>query len=387
MNQIEQDLIAAARDNQIDRVRELINLRPNIDATNKYGDTALMSAVRRNNTIIVSELIKLRPNPNVTNQFGLTALIMAADYGHIEVVRELIKLRPNPNITNLYGNTALIVAAYFGRLEIVHELIKLRPDPHVTNDEGDTAQTLAACEGHTQIVDLIKVYKHERNAGTKATAILEAGKFKRVDATIEAEKLKHERDAVTEEANKLKREDAVLKSNINLVLDRFKANTTGFANPKDKSFKDNQIINVTLDDVVRQFENTSLSALNPVFQHLSAVAAGHAQQRVLAELNGREISWKKHDMHRQYVQPAVDSAVEEMALAQKRADRLGEPYGLHIIVGRGNGSVDNIPKIKNAFLKYLHDNSIQWSYSDPKNDGFVSIIFKPNKPECADLLS
>ena len=62
-------------------------------------------------------------------------------------------------------------------------------------------------------------------------------------------------DAATNEAKTIELEttvaDSKLKSNINLIFQNFEANTTTFANAKDKSFKENQIINITLDDMIK----------------------------------------------------------------------------------------------------------------------------------------
>lgn len=55
---------------------------------------------------------------------------------------------------------------------------------------------------------------------------------------------------------------------------------------------------------------------------------------------------------------------------------------MQIITGRGNGSVDNIPKIKNAVIKYLDERGILW-YHEGHNDGEIRcriIAQKPLKP-------
>jgi hypothetical protein len=92
------------------------------------------------------------------------------------------------------------------------------------------------------------------------------------------------------------------------------------------------------------------------------------------------------------VEPAMDAVKAVMKELQNDADILGKSFGLRIIVGKGNGSVNNIPKIKNAFLSYLEDMKIEWSYPDLQNDGLkneglVAIVFHPRKLESADLLS
>ena len=113
------------------------------------------------------------------------------------------------------------------------------------NEKQKTALDIASKKGYTEIVALIKCFANPENKS----------------------------EAATNKANTVKRDvnfaDSNLKSNVDVILKNFKANTTNFTNAKDKSFKENQIINITLDDVIKQFSNTSLNALIPVFHSTS----------------------------------------------------------------------------------------------------------------------
>ena len=92
-------------------------------------------------------------------------------------------------------------------------------------------------------------------------------------------------------------------------------------------------------------------------------------------------------MHEQYVEPAMKSVQAVMKELQDNSDILKKPLGLRVVVGKGNGSPDHVPKIKNAFLKFLHDNQIECFYPDLHNTGLIAIVFQPQKVESVDLLS
>ena len=273
-------------------------------------------------------------------------------------------------------STYLHDAARSGNISDVKMLLETYPQEilfrylSVFNEENETAFDVATREGHSEIAELL--------ARSEAKCQKRMFDFSAKKVELCQPEMKN-----TGTMNP----GVDLELAVNNILTNFKANTTGFANIKDKSFKENQIINITIDNMIKQFCNTSLSTIVPVLQHLSEVAAGHAQQRILAKLNGKQIPWVEHDMHEQYVTPAMTSVEAVMKGLQRDADILKKPFGLRIIVGKGNGSVDKVPKIKNAFLKHLDDNEIEWWYPEHHNTGLVAIVFRPNKSESTDLLS
>ena len=73
-----------------------------------------------------------------------------------------------------------------------------------------------------------------------------------------------------------------------------------------------------------------------------------------------------------------------MRQQQERADKYGEPQGLHIITGWGkpgeNKGPNYVPKIKPALMAYLGEQHIE-SRVNPRNLGCVSIVFHPKPSE------
>ena len=98
-------LIIAVKNNDQEMVALLLQYRPEINAKNYLGDTALLSAVRNlsesekdpkmygNNLNIIQLLLENRASSNITNKFGenIFDFIHSTDF----VVRDLIKSYSN----------------------------------------------------------------------------------------------------------------------------------------------------------------------------------------------------------------------------------------------------------------------------------------------------
>lgn len=97
----------------------------------------LFNYIRDNNIEKVKELIDYSIDINTKNSIGDTALLHASWYGKKEIVELLLK-QPNININsqNNDGNTALLDASYCGYYEIVELLLK-HPDINVELKNND----------------------------------------------------------------------------------------------------------------------------------------------------------------------------------------------------------------------------------------------------------
>ena len=115
----------------------------------------LIDAARDNNIEGAREALKNGADVNAKDKAGKTALIWAARYGHTEVVKMLIAAGADVNAKNSDGNTALIWAAYYGHAEIIKMLIAAGADVNATDNGGNTALIWAAREGHTEIAKLL----------------------------------------------------------------------------------------------------------------------------------------------------------------------------------------------------------------------------------------
>jgi len=68
----------------------LLRSGADVDAKDRYGQTALMLAAHRGHLIAVEALLRHGANLNVTAKFGLSALMLAIVAGHEAVARALV---------------------------------------------------------------------------------------------------------------------------------------------------------------------------------------------------------------------------------------------------------------------------------------------------------
>jgi ankyrin repeat protein len=112
-------------------VRDLLGRGTDVDARDRYGQTALMLASHAGHREVVEILIAHWANLNITAKFGLSALMLALVAGHAEVARLLVKAGADLSLrgTGVPGfadKTAYDLAVERGMLELSTEL---KPKP------------------------------------------------------------------------------------------------------------------------------------------------------------------------------------------------------------------------------------------------------------------
>lgn len=112
-------------------VLELLGRGTNVDARNRYGQTALMLAAHAGHREIVEALVAHGANLNITAKFGLSALMLAIVAGHEDVARLLVRAGADLSLrgTGAPGfadKTACDLAMEAGMLDLSEEL---RPKP------------------------------------------------------------------------------------------------------------------------------------------------------------------------------------------------------------------------------------------------------------------
>jgi ankyrin repeat protein len=145
---------------------KLLNKRTddlNVNANYKNGYTALLIASEKGHIIIVNMLLKRGADVEAKDKFGDTALIIASIKGkteHIEIVGMLLDKKADVNVKNKRDKTALIAASGMGHTKIVKILLKKGADVNVVNKNGSTALQMAINNRHTDVVKLLeKFYK------------------------------------------------------------------------------------------------------------------------------------------------------------------------------------------------------------------------------------
>jgi uncharacterized protein len=81
----------AIKRGDVEIVHDFLGRGTDVDACDRYGQTALMLAAHAGHREVVETLIAHRANLNITSKFGLSALMLALIAGHAEVARLLAK--------------------------------------------------------------------------------------------------------------------------------------------------------------------------------------------------------------------------------------------------------------------------------------------------------
>ncbi|MEN6586888.1 MAG: ankyrin repeat domain-containing protein [Sulfuricella sp.] len=80
---------AASKGGDVQTIRDFLARGADIDARDRYGQTALMLAAHAGHYAMVETLIAQRPDLDVTAKFGLSALMLAIIARHAEIAHLL----------------------------------------------------------------------------------------------------------------------------------------------------------------------------------------------------------------------------------------------------------------------------------------------------------
>lgn len=133
---------------------QLIQANADVNATDRWGDTALKYAVRNSGNVeIIRMLINHKADIHALDLNGDTLLMIAAGNGNVEAVKMLIDSGANVNVINRHGYTALMEAAYafYNRnnrnnrnyVETVRTLLNSNADKTPIGTNGRTALDIA----------------------------------------------------------------------------------------------------------------------------------------------------------------------------------------------------------------------------------------------------
>lgn len=83
-----------------------------------------MVAVRGNYGSLVEFLISQKPNPNACDADGYSALMIASESGNLDIVNALLRINSYVNLSDRNGDTSLIHSSRAGYVLVVEALIK-----------------------------------------------------------------------------------------------------------------------------------------------------------------------------------------------------------------------------------------------------------------------
>jgi ankyrin repeat protein len=103
----------------------------------------IIAAARSNDLRKIRELIAQNVDINIRDEYSFTALIWACSYGYVDIAKELIDAGADLDNSDTGGRTALIWASYYGHLEIVQNLIANGANSKTQDCNGLTAYRAA----------------------------------------------------------------------------------------------------------------------------------------------------------------------------------------------------------------------------------------------------
>jgi len=106
-----------------ERLRELLEAGANVDAKDRYGQTALMLAARNGHLEAVRLLLEYAPDLDHTAKYHLSAVMLAAINDRLEIVELLVEAGAELRTTGsgapgFHEKTALDIAEDLNRVEI-----------------------------------------------------------------------------------------------------------------------------------------------------------------------------------------------------------------------------------------------------------------------------
>jgi len=163
-------LVDAVKAGNRDAVRALLKAspRPEVNAAEPDGTTALHWAVRGDDQELVELLLKAGANPNAANRYGVAPITLAAANGNAALVERLLEAGADPNTALPHGETVLMTAARAGSAEAVERLIARGARVDAADDQlGETALMWAAARDHGGVVRVLAAHGADVNARSK----------------------------------------------------------------------------------------------------------------------------------------------------------------------------------------------------------------------------
>jgi hypothetical protein len=153
-------LFSAVLDDDIPKLKEVINKKPDLNVRSVDNVTPLITATIMNHQNVVQILLEANADVNAKDRAGWTALIhFASSNNDPELGKALIDAKADINAKDKNGTTALIVAAARGNVDFVKVLVEagadLNAEAKITG-EPFTALDAAEREGHMEIVEFLK---------------------------------------------------------------------------------------------------------------------------------------------------------------------------------------------------------------------------------------
>ena len=138
----------------------------NVNVRDRHGHTPLINAAKDGDLEAVRDLLHRGAEVDAQSEKGKTALHYAAANGHVEVVKVLITSGAKVDSRDRDWHTPLMFAAIYGCNHTVQALLTSGADVQAKTLAGNTAQTYAENNHHPLTLALLK--KAQRSKETAA---------------------------------------------------------------------------------------------------------------------------------------------------------------------------------------------------------------------------
>lgn len=148
-------LFFAARANQLEACKCLVELGANLSAKSDAGESCLLWAAAANSSDVVQWLLEQRIRIDEPDHSGNTALMHACRAGHLEMVRLLVAHGADLAARNTDGDTCVAYAAAYNRVGVVNWLLEQGAPPDKPDADGVTPIMHAFSQRHWDVVHLL----------------------------------------------------------------------------------------------------------------------------------------------------------------------------------------------------------------------------------------
>jgi ankyrin repeat protein len=138
MNSLDEELIEAAKENNLPEVRRLLSVGADVNAKDHEDDwTPLHWASLEGHSQVANELMEHGAVIETTDNDDYTALHFACNQGHLPVVNELLSRGADIEAKDNDGDTSLHKASWNGHVPVVKALLSGGADIIAANNHGE----------------------------------------------------------------------------------------------------------------------------------------------------------------------------------------------------------------------------------------------------------
>jgi ankyrin repeat protein len=147
-------LMTASSSGNREIVDLLLKAKPDVNATDDDGETALTIAVEDGHPELIATLAKAGANMNIAYQHW-TPLLWAIENANAAAIDELLKVGADPNKAGENGESPLMVAVTFKSAPTVAKLIAAKADVNAKDRSGYTALRYARENEDEAMVEML----------------------------------------------------------------------------------------------------------------------------------------------------------------------------------------------------------------------------------------